>query len=77
MASSLKGKTVKVVALSNTGGWRGAYFVEGKDYFTLEGHQGPTWEFFLGLSNSMGFEIELVWVSNVSRAATNITDGSI
>jgi len=77
MASSIKGKTLKVVALNNTGGWRGAYFVEGKDYFTLGGHKGPTWEFFLELANGMGFEIELVWPSNVSIAAKNITSGSI
>jgi len=60
MASSLQGKTIRVVALENSGGWRGSFYVEGKDYFTLEGHRGPVWEFFLDLSNAMGFDIELV-----------------
>jgi len=76
MASSLQGKIVRVVAMRNTGGWKGAYFVDGEDYFTADGHRGPTWEFFLELSYVMGFEIEFVKISNISTAAKNITKGS-
>jgi len=76
MASSLQGKTVRVAAMNNTGGYSGAYFVDDEDYFTVDGHRGPTWDFFLELSNVMGFEIELVGVSQISLKAENITKGS-